>query len=67
MDSSCQLIGQRVQTALQRNALYAELDSSALMILQSVESAETKYHRKVMKNILVAVDTVTRFCKKILL
>ena len=25
MDSSCQLIGQRVQTALQRNALAAEL------------------------------------------
>ena len=35
-----------------------------MMILQSVESAETKYHRKVMKNILVAVDIVTRSVKQ---
>ncbi len=34
------------------------------MILQSVESVETKYRRKVMKNTLVAVDTVTRPAKQ---
>jgi hypothetical protein len=35
------------------------------MILQSVESAERKYHRRVMKkDILVVVDTVTRSTKQ---
>jgi len=44
--------------------LCAELDSSVLTILQSVESAETKSHRKVMKKILAAVDTVTKSAKQ---
>ena len=44
---------------------YAELDSSVLTIHQSVESAERKCHRKVMKkDILVVVDTATRFTKQ---
>ncbi|SVC88623.1 uncharacterized protein METZ01_LOCUS341477, partial [marine metagenome] len=38
----------------------AELDSLVLTILQSVESAESKCHRKVMKkDILAVVDTAT--------
>ena len=46
-----------------------ELDSLVLTILQSVESAERKCHKKVMKkvmkkDILVVVDTVTKFTKQ---
>ena len=42
-----------------------ELDSLVLMILQSAENAEKMYHKKVMKkDILVVVDTVTKFTKQ---
>ena len=48
--------------------LCAELDSLVLTILQSVESAESKCHRKVMKkDILVVVDTVTKSTKQFFL
>ena len=47
---------------------YAELDSLVLTILQSVESVESKCHRKVMKkDILAVVDTATRFTKQFFL
>jgi len=42
-----------------------ELDSLVLTILQNVESAERKCHKKVMKkDILVVVDTVTKLTKQ---
>jgi len=41
------------------------LDSLVLTILQSVESAKSKRHRKVMKkDILAVVDTATKFTKQ---
>ena len=60
--------------------MYVELDSLVLTILQSVESAESKCHRKVMKkvmkkvmekvmkkDILAVVDTATRSTKQFFL
>jgi hypothetical protein len=41
-----------------------EVDFLVLMILQSVEDVEKKYHKKVMMNILVAADTVIKSVKQ---